>query len=141
MYCVKVYDGNSSSAPELAKLCGSLPPTTINSSKHELHVKLRTDHSVNAGGFIASYTTGTKTCTQTNNQTHQMEIIISGIVFSLQWRADLWAPQGSGGVTELPQRLSTQLPVQLDHPGQRWEHHQLHLHCLCRGGDPQQLQL
>ncbi|KAK2886327.1 cubilin [Channa argus] len=52
-----VYDGNSSSATELAKLCGSQRPSIINSSSHELYVKLRTDNSVNAGGFLASYTT------------------------------------------------------------------------------------
>uniref|UniRef100_A0A3Q1IYA9 Uncharacterized protein n=1 Tax=Anabas testudineus TaxID=64144 RepID=A0A3Q1IYA9_ANATE len=52
-----VYDGNSSTSPELAKLCGIQPPTTINSSRHELHIKLRTDNSVSTGGFLASYTT------------------------------------------------------------------------------------
>ncbi|XP_015810319.3 cubilin [Nothobranchius furzeri] len=50
-----VYDGNSSSAPELAKLCGAELPSTINSSRNQLFVKLRTDSSVNAGGFLASY--------------------------------------------------------------------------------------
>nr|XP_020470999.1 cubilin [Monopterus albus] len=52
-----VYDGNSSHAPELAKLCGSQLPSTINSSTHQLYVKLRTDSVINAGGFLASYTT------------------------------------------------------------------------------------
>nr|XP_033495310.1 cubilin [Epinephelus lanceolatus] len=51
-----VYDGNSSSSPQLAKLCGSELPSTINSSSNQLYVKLRTDNSVNAGGFLASYT-------------------------------------------------------------------------------------
>ncbi|XP_059183305.1 cubilin [Centropristis striata] len=50
-----VYDGNSSSAPELARLCGAQLPSTINSSSNQLFVKLRTDNSVAAGGFIASY--------------------------------------------------------------------------------------
>ncbi|KAM4534255.1 cubilin [Odontesthes bonariensis] len=50
-----VYDGNSSSAPELAKLCGSQLPITINSSSNQLYIKLRTDSSVHAGGFLASY--------------------------------------------------------------------------------------
>uniref|UniRef100_A0A3Q2TAZ9 Cubilin n=1 Tax=Fundulus heteroclitus TaxID=8078 RepID=A0A3Q2TAZ9_FUNHE len=50
-----VYDGNSSSAPELAKLCGTSPPSPINSSSNQLYIKLRTDSSVNTGGFIASY--------------------------------------------------------------------------------------
>lgn len=48
--------------------------------------------------------------------------------------ADLRPTQRSGGVTELSQQLPTQLPVQLDHPGQQWKHHQLHLYCLPGGG-------
>ncbi|XP_071062991.1 LOW QUALITY PROTEIN: cubilin [Pseudochaenichthys georgianus] len=52
-----VYDGNSSTSPELARLCGSQPPSPISSSSHHLYVKLRTDGSVSTGGFIASYTT------------------------------------------------------------------------------------
>ncbi|TNN61134.1 Cubilin [Liparis tanakae] len=51
-----VHDGNSSSAPELAKLCGSQTPSSINSSSNQLYVKLRTDSSVSTGGFLASYT-------------------------------------------------------------------------------------
>ncbi|XP_045916959.1 cubilin [Micropterus dolomieu] len=51
-----VHDGNSSSAPQLAKLCGSQPPSTIRSSSNQLYIKLRTDSSVSAGGFLASYT-------------------------------------------------------------------------------------
>ncbi|CAG5895667.1 unnamed protein product [Menidia menidia] len=52
---VAVYDGNSSNAPELAKLCGIQLPMTINASSSQLYVKLRTDASVAAGGFLASY--------------------------------------------------------------------------------------
>ncbi|XP_029134023.2 cubilin [Labrus bergylta] len=51
-----VYDGNSTSAPELARLCGSQAPVPINSSSNQLYVKLRTDSSVSTGGFLASYT-------------------------------------------------------------------------------------
>uniref|UniRef100_A0A671XF34 Cubilin n=1 Tax=Sparus aurata TaxID=8175 RepID=A0A671XF34_SPAAU len=51
-----VYDGNSSSTPEIAKLCGTGLPSTISSSSNQLYVKLRTDSVVNAGGFFASYT-------------------------------------------------------------------------------------
>ncbi|KAM3593822.1 uncharacterized protein V6R79_022582 [Siganus canaliculatus] len=51
-----VYDGNSTSAPLLSKLCGRQPPNTISSSSNQLYVKLRTDSSVSAGGFVASYT-------------------------------------------------------------------------------------
>uniref|UniRef100_A0A8C5HD89 Cubilin n=1 Tax=Gouania willdenowi TaxID=441366 RepID=A0A8C5HD89_GOUWI len=52
-----VHDGNSSSAPELAKLCGSQLPSSINASSNQLFIKLRTDSSINAGGFLASYST------------------------------------------------------------------------------------
>ncbi|XP_076146859.1 cubilin [Alosa pseudoharengus] len=52
-----VYDGNSTNAPQLAQLCGTQLPAPVNSTKEYLYVKLRTDSSVNAGGFIASYTT------------------------------------------------------------------------------------
>ncbi|XP_034025114.1 cubilin [Thalassophryne amazonica] len=52
-----VYDGDSSTAAQLARLCGSDLPSPVNSSGSELYVKLRTDSSINAGGFLASYTT------------------------------------------------------------------------------------
>ncbi|XP_070842448.1 cubilin [Chaetodon trifascialis] len=50
-----VYDGNSSTAPELAKLCGGQLPNTISSSSNQLYIKLRTDSSISTGGFLASY--------------------------------------------------------------------------------------
>ncbi|KAK3572019.1 hypothetical protein QTP86_022249 [Hemibagrus guttatus] len=50
-----VYDGNSTNARELAKLCGNQLPAPINSTKEHLYVKLRTDSIINAGGFVASY--------------------------------------------------------------------------------------
>ncbi|XP_061094184.1 cubilin [Conger conger] len=51
-----VYDGNSTSAPVLAKLCGDVIPPVINSTREQMYIKLRTDNSVGAGGFLASYT-------------------------------------------------------------------------------------
>uniref|UniRef100_A0A665V841 Cubilin n=1 Tax=Echeneis naucrates TaxID=173247 RepID=A0A665V841_ECHNA len=51
-----VYDGDSSNAPELAKLCGTEVPGVINASSNQLFVKLRTDSSISTGGFVASYT-------------------------------------------------------------------------------------
>ncbi|XP_059901037.1 cubilin [Gadus macrocephalus] len=51
-----VYDGSSSAAPKLAVLCGHALPAPLNSSGSELYVKLRTDHMISAGGFLASYT-------------------------------------------------------------------------------------
>ncbi|XP_053714419.1 cubilin isoform X1 [Synchiropus splendidus] len=52
-----VFDGNSTNSPQLANLCGTLSPSPINSSGNSLYIKLRTDSSIHAGGFIASYTT------------------------------------------------------------------------------------
>ncbi|XP_066579431.1 cubilin [Amia ocellicauda] len=52
---VAVYDGNSSNATPLAKLCGTAIPTPIRSSRENLYIKLRTDNSIVAGGFLASY--------------------------------------------------------------------------------------
>ncbi|XP_037612385.1 cubilin [Sebastes umbrosus] len=52
-----VYDGNSTTAPQLAQLCGSQPPGAISSSSNRLYIKLRTDASISTGGFLASYTT------------------------------------------------------------------------------------
>ncbi|KAM6953504.1 cubilin [Aplochiton taeniatus] len=54
---LEVYDGNTTNAAQLAKLCGNVVPTPITSSMSNLYVKLRTDGSINAGGFLASYTT------------------------------------------------------------------------------------
>ncbi|KAL2085662.1 hypothetical protein ACEWY4_018982 [Coilia grayii] len=54
---LEVYDGNSTNALKLAHLCGSQLPAPIAASKEQLFVKLRTDSSVSAGGFIATYTT------------------------------------------------------------------------------------
>ncbi|KAI4871253.1 hypothetical protein NFI96_019773 [Prochilodus magdalenae] len=51
-----VYDGNSTNARQLAKLCGNQIPNTINSTRENMYVKLRTDGVVNAGGFVATYT-------------------------------------------------------------------------------------
>uniref|UniRef100_A0A674N4D4 CUB domain-containing protein n=1 Tax=Takifugu rubripes TaxID=31033 RepID=A0A674N4D4_TAKRU len=42
----------------LGRLCGSQQPSTINSTGNQLYIKLRTDSSVAAGGFLASYSTG-----------------------------------------------------------------------------------
>uniref|UniRef100_A0AAQ4PGY7 Cubilin n=1 Tax=Gasterosteus aculeatus aculeatus TaxID=481459 RepID=A0AAQ4PGY7_GASAC len=53
---LSVYDGNSTGGPQLAQLCGSQLPSSISSSSNQLYIKLRTDGSVSAGGFLASYT-------------------------------------------------------------------------------------
>ncbi|TRY89102.1 hypothetical protein DNTS_004573 [Danionella cerebrum] len=50
-----VYDGNSTSAAELATLCGNQIPAPITSSKENMYVKLRTDSIIHTGGFLANY--------------------------------------------------------------------------------------
>lgn len=53
----QVYDGESTNAVQLAKLCGNQIPPPINSSIENMYVKLRTDSIVHAGGFLANYQT------------------------------------------------------------------------------------
>ncbi|XP_032366699.1 cubilin [Etheostoma spectabile] len=93
-----VYDGNSSSSPELAKLCGSDPPSSINSTSNHLYVKLRTDVSVSAGGFLASYTSNCRGVLISGRH--------SGVVESLNFPNDYpayaecsWTIQASSGNT------------------------------------------
>ncbi|XP_062489682.1 cubilin isoform X1 [Pezoporus occidentalis] len=50
-----VYDGNSSNARQLGKFCGSQIPQLIRSSGENVYVKLRTDSSLQGGGFLATY--------------------------------------------------------------------------------------
>ncbi|XP_065114614.1 cubilin [Paramisgurnus dabryanus] len=52
-----VYNGNSTNAPQLAKLCGNQIPPPFHSSKENLYVKLRTDSIFHTGGFLANYQT------------------------------------------------------------------------------------
>uniref|UniRef100_A0A8B9GL35 Cubilin n=1 Tax=Amazona collaria TaxID=241587 RepID=A0A8B9GL35_9PSIT len=50
-----VYDGNSSNARQLGKFCGSQIPQLIRSSGENVYVKLRTDSTLQGGGFLATY--------------------------------------------------------------------------------------
>ncbi|XP_029444624.1 cubilin [Rhinatrema bivittatum] len=50
-----VYNGNSTNAPLLAKLCGTEVPAPIRSTVSSLFVKLRTDSFLAYGGFLATY--------------------------------------------------------------------------------------
>ncbi|KAF4095682.1 cubilin isoform X1 [Onychostoma macrolepis] len=52
-----VYDGGSTSSPEVAKLCGNQIPPPISSSRENMYVKLRTDSIIHTGGFLANYQT------------------------------------------------------------------------------------
>ncbi|XP_016093659.1 cubilin [Sinocyclocheilus grahami] len=52
-----VYDGDSTSSPEVAKLCGNQIPPPISSSRDNMYVKLRTDSIIHTGGFLANYQT------------------------------------------------------------------------------------
>nr|XP_046226989.1 cubilin [Scatophagus argus] len=92
-----VHDGNSSSAPELAKLCGSQLPSTISSSGNQLYIKLRTDSTVSTGGFLASYTSN---CSMLISGQHK------GVVESLNFPNNYpddsycrWTIQASSGNT------------------------------------------
>ncbi|OWK59671.1 Cubilin, partial [Lonchura striata] len=50
-----IYDGNSSNAKQLGKFCGDQIPQTIHSSGDSVYIKLRTDNSLQGGGFLAKY--------------------------------------------------------------------------------------
>ncbi|XP_019353396.2 cubilin [Alligator mississippiensis] len=50
-----VYDGNSTNAKLLGKFCGSQTPDAIRSTGDTLYMKLRTDGSLQGGGFLAKY--------------------------------------------------------------------------------------
>ncbi|NWX82451.1 CUBN protein, partial [Nothoprocta pentlandii] len=50
-----VFDGNSSSAKLLGKFCGNQIPQPVRSSGNTMYVKLRTDSSLQGGGFLAKY--------------------------------------------------------------------------------------
>uniref|UniRef100_A0A673MBN3 CUB domain-containing protein n=1 Tax=Sinocyclocheilus rhinocerous TaxID=307959 RepID=A0A673MBN3_9TELE len=56
-YDYLVYDGDSTSAPQMAKLCGNEIPAPISSSRQNMYVKLRTDSIIHTGGFLATYQT------------------------------------------------------------------------------------
>uniref|UniRef100_A0A672HTS6 Cubilin (intrinsic factor-cobalamin receptor) n=1 Tax=Salarias fasciatus TaxID=181472 RepID=A0A672HTS6_SALFA len=92
-----VYSGNSSHAPEVARLCGSQPPSVINSLSNQLYIKLRTDSTVNMGGFLASYTTK---CTNVTIVAHR------GAIETLNFPSDYppnsrcsWTIQATAGNT------------------------------------------
>uniref|UniRef100_A0A8B9UD24 Cubilin n=1 Tax=Anas zonorhyncha TaxID=75864 RepID=A0A8B9UD24_9AVES len=50
-----IYDGNSSNAKQLGKFCGTQTPQLIRSSGDSVYIKLRTDSSLQGGGFLAKY--------------------------------------------------------------------------------------
>ena len=52
---VRVYDGESTSAPLIGRFSGSSLPVPITSSSTKLYVRFTSDHSVVYIGFIARY--------------------------------------------------------------------------------------
>lgn len=52
---VKIYDGSSTRSPQLADLCGSQRPQTLQSSSNTMVVQLKTDHRRNFKGFSVSW--------------------------------------------------------------------------------------
>jgi hypothetical protein len=55
---VKVYDGDSASAPLLANLHGSQLPSPVTASSGKMFIRFETDGSVHGNGFHARYATG-----------------------------------------------------------------------------------
>lgn len=72
---IDVYDGNTSASPLLKTLCGSMPPTSFQSTSNSLYVEFIADSRVQLEGFHASYkfifhtTTYTSTVTATTTST------------------------------------------------------------------------
>uniref|UniRef100_A0A3B5AXX3 Cubilin n=1 Tax=Stegastes partitus TaxID=144197 RepID=A0A3B5AXX3_9TELE len=83
-----VYDGDSSSAPGLATLCGNQLPAAISSSGHQLYLKLRTDSTVSTGGFVASYIS--------SRNTHTADVVRLQLRYYSQCS---WTIQASSGNT------------------------------------------
>jgi len=52
---VTLYDGSSTSSPQLAKVC-TVAPGTVTSSGSSMFVVFQTDYSVNNGRFSLSWT-------------------------------------------------------------------------------------
>ncbi|XP_059827436.1 cubilin [Hypanus sabinus] len=52
---LSVYNGINTNSQILAKLCGNQTPAPILSSKNNMYIKLQTDSSLTAGGFLAKY--------------------------------------------------------------------------------------
>lgn len=58
---VEVFDGGDSSAPLMARLCGSVRPPEMISSGRFMRVRFRSDVSVARQGFTAQYVSGIST--------------------------------------------------------------------------------
>ncbi|XP_037693302.1 cubilin [Choloepus didactylus] len=59
---VTVQNGGSPGSPEIGRYCGNANPQTIQSGSNQLVVTFNADHSVQRGGFHASWTTQTSGC-------------------------------------------------------------------------------
>ncbi|XP_021476232.2 cubilin [Oncorhynchus mykiss] len=59
---LQIHDGESASAYQLGKYCGTSSPAELFSSHNALYFWFRSDHSVNAGGFTVAWTSQTPVC-------------------------------------------------------------------------------
>ncbi|CAB1340813.1 unnamed protein product [Coregonus sp. 'balchen'] len=59
---LQIHDGESASAYQLGKYCGTSTPAELFSSHNALYFWFRSDHSVNAGGFTVAWTSQTPVC-------------------------------------------------------------------------------
>lgn len=99
----QVHDGNSTNAPQLAKLCGNQLPSTINSSRNELYIKLRTDSSVSTGGFLASYTTSRKE----QRHSHSLATWHPKTDYLVLFKIQFWIFKASNSLTEFMSKKIT----------------------------------
>mgnify|MGYP000018708000 CR=1 FL=1 len=80
---VILYDGDSITAPQIGgRMCGLKDPFSVESGRHILFVRFRTDSSINKPGFAAEWTT---VCGQTINSTG--EVGESGMIVSPNYPA------------------------------------------------------
>ncbi|XP_019897556.2 cubilin [Esox lucius] len=59
---LQIHDGESASAFQLGKYCGTSVPPELFSSHNALYFWFRSDHSVSAGGFTVAWTSQTPVC-------------------------------------------------------------------------------
>uniref|UniRef100_A0A8C4TP22 CUB domain-containing protein n=1 Tax=Erpetoichthys calabaricus TaxID=27687 RepID=A0A8C4TP22_ERPCA len=86
---------SGSNSPLLAKLCGNQIPAPIRSSRENLYVKLRTDASIGAGGFVAVYSQG-RWSSQKQNQMSSSVSVCQGVVIRGLNRGVLESPNYPG---------------------------------------------
>uniref|UniRef100_A0A8C4TM96 CUB domain-containing protein n=1 Tax=Erpetoichthys calabaricus TaxID=27687 RepID=A0A8C4TM96_ERPCA len=87
---------SGSNSPLLAKLCGNQIPAPIRSSRENLYVKLRTDASIGAGGFVAVYSQASYENIRKQNQMSSSVSVCQGVVIRGLNRGVLESPNYPG---------------------------------------------